>query len=157
MAGVINALRVLASCSLAITYVGCSRPSGGIVFWPGVAERKSPLDFVVDPARQLDALRHAQPGRDAEAAFRSGDLRLVGYRPSIPFFEGVPDDALVRSLSGLRGRYGFKVIAFNDVLLTNKEYLLMKHEYEVNYNRTMYRLVQPVSVERSQKSEALKP
>jgi hypothetical protein len=95
----------------------------------------------------MQALRHANPKHDAQKAFSSGDLRLVANNPRKVYFQGVPDDNVVRFLSGIHGRYGFKVIAFNDELLADKEYLKLKDEYEAEYNKMMYQLAKP-AVER---------
>jgi hypothetical protein len=128
-------------CAVMVALAGCSHPSYSVVFWPGGAVKRSPADLAVDAPQQLVALRRVDPERDAQTAFRSGDLRLVADRPGLARFQGVPDDALVNSLSGLNGRYGFKVIASDEDLLHNEEFLRLKAAYEERYNQTMYRLV----------------
>ena len=134
-------VKLFSICAVMVALAGCSHLSYSVVFWPGGAVKRSPADLVVDAPRQLEALRRGDPKQDAQTAFRSGDLRFVADRPTLARFQGVPDDAVVNSLCGPNGRYGFKVIASDDDLMHNEEFLRLKAAYEERYNQTLYRLV----------------
>jgi hypothetical protein len=133
-------VRVVACVMIAAT-AACRNPPNEVLFYSGDSVKQKPSDLSVNALRQFAALRRAEPERDAAVAFSLGDLRLIGDTPAMTRFLGVPDDDVVRSLSGPKGRYGFKVIAFNDTLLENREFLDLKVRYETLYNARMYQLV----------------
>jgi len=131
----INAVLAL---SVLFIFAACSHLTNHVIFWPSNAIKKSPADYVVNPTNQLEALHYANANEDAEAAFKSGDLRFIADRPSLPRIQGIPYDNLVERA---RTNHGLKVIAFSDALLENTEFLSLKATYEEQFNRRLYKLM----------------
>jgi hypothetical protein len=50
---------------------------GAVIFVPSTAAKARDTDFAIDGLKQVNALRRADPKRDAEKAFRARDFRLV--------------------------------------------------------------------------------
>jgi hypothetical protein len=117
-------------------FSACTHSTDKVLLWPSTATRNSSSDYIVDAALQLDALRRANPAHDAEIAFKSGDFRFIADRPVLPRIQGIPDDTLVNKS---RIKYGLKVVAFSDALLTNVDFLTLKTSYEDLFNRQLYR------------------
>ncbi len=103
---------------------------------------KKSSDLSFDATKQAAALRGADPESDANEAFQSGDLRLIANQPVRPRALGTSNDDQVY---GCIKRHGFKIICVSNQLLEIEDFQKAKLNYEENYNKILYGLIQKSS------------
>jgi len=128
---------------MTIMFSSCETPKAKLQFWPENAVRTKDSDYAVNGLSQIALLRNGSPENDAKTAFKKGDLRLIGDRPSLPRVFGAPDDALTEDN---RRRFGVKTIAYTEELLESEDFNRLRLSYAERYNATIYDLIKTSQV-----------
>lgn len=131
-----KAITYLVCVAVMLNMVACGGRKDSIIFYsiePSVGGRKPFND-----GEQLDALRNANPERDAEACFAVGDFRFIASSYNYFTIFGVPDNDLVTHLAR---KHNLKVIGTSKALLADPRFYGIKTNYEARFNKTLLEFI----------------